>query len=120
MMKVMRYVTICLLLFSVATVSADQGEAWLHGKWELTYDPDGAAKDWLEFLPDGDAFSSGPLGRLEGIYIVDGDDVKAVFTFRGKDFIMNFRANRQAGQLEIITSHTGRASIYSKIAGANK
>jgi len=111
-----RYIFLFMLLFSTAVVPAEQDEAWLHGKWELTYDPDGSEKDWLEFLPGGDAFSSGPLGRLEGIYIVDGDAVKAVFTFRDKDFIMNFRADRQARQLKIVTSHTGRESIYSKIS----
>lgn len=119
-MSVLRCLIIGMLIFSTAAVYADRNEAWLYGKWELTYDPDGAAKDWLEFMPGGDAFSSGPLGRLEGIYIVDGDDVKAVFTYQGKDFIMNFRANRQAGQLEIITSHTGRASIYTRMDGKDQ
>lgn len=120
MKKVVRYVVMCLLLFSAAAVSAEPDESWLHGKWELTYDPDGADKDWLEFLPDGDVFSSGPLGRLAGFYIVDGDAVKAVFTFRDKDFIMNFMADKQIGQLKIITSHTGRESIYSKIEDGKK
>ena len=119
-MMIVRYVAMCLLLFSVATVSAEPDESWLHGKWELTYDPDGADKDWLEFLPDGDVYSSGPLGRLAGFYIVDGDAVKAVLTFRDKDFIMNFKADRQAGQLKIVTSHTGRESIYSKIEDEKK
>lgn len=115
-----RYVFLLTLLFSAALIHAGQEEAWLYGKWELSYDPDGSEKDWLEFLPGGDAFSIGPNGRVEGFYIVDGNAVKAVFTYREKDFIMNFRADRQAGQLKIVTSHTGRESIYSKVASEAK
>lgn len=108
---------IVLLLMGTGVVHAANAdnESWIYGKWQLSYDPDGARMDWLEFLPNGDARSIGPNGRIEGIYIVDGDTVKAVFTWKGKDFIMNFRADRNNHLLKIITSRSGKASIYKKM-----
>jgi len=110
-----RITSIVLLMSFAIAVKAADGEEWVYGKWELTYDPDGAAKDYLEFLPNGDAWSTGPNGKAEGMYIVDGDSVKAVFTWKGKDFIMTFFRDTQTNALKIVTSHTGRESIYQKM-----
>jgi len=94
---------------------AEDNESWVYGKWELSYDPDGAKKDYLEFLSNGDAWSIGPNGRIPGFYIVDGQNIKAVFTWKKKDFIMNFHGDRQKQELKIVTSRSGKASIYKKI-----
>ena len=91
---------------------------WLVGQWELIFDPDGAKKDFIEFKADGDAISSGPLGRVEGLYLVNHESVKAVFTYMEKDFIMTFFYNQQKDELRIVTSHTGRESIYKKLSVA--
>ncbi|MBI1424162.1 MAG: hypothetical protein GC149_11890 [Gammaproteobacteria bacterium] len=107
-----------LILLSLCMASVAQGsddEAWVYGKWELSYDPDGGKKDYLEFLPNGDAWSIGPNGKIPGLYIIDGDTVKAVFTWKEKDFIMTFHGDRQNRQLRIVTSRTGKASVYTKI-----
>lgn len=112
-----------LILIAILLLGAGAGHAasptdngaWLYGKWQLSYDPDGAKTDWLEFLPNGDAWSIGQNGRIAGFYIIDGNTVKAVFTWKGKDFIMNFRADRQRHVLRIVTSRSGKASIYKKI-----
>lgn len=90
-------------------------QSWLYGKWALHYDPDGAKKDYLEFLPNGDAWSIGPNGKVSGIYIVDGDTVKTVFTWKDKDFIMTFHADKQHKLLKIVTSRSGKESIYKKM-----
>lgn len=111
-------VLLAILLLGSCTVhaaSTNDDASWLYGKWQLTYDPDGARTDWLEFLPNGDAWSIGPLGRVSGFYIVDGDAVKAVFTWKGKDFIMKFHADRHRHVLKIVTSRSGKASIYKKV-----
>jgi len=91
-------------------------DGWLVGKWELSYDPDGDKKDFIEFKSDGDAISSGELGEVEGLYLVNHESVKAVFTYKEKDFIMTFFYNPQKDELRIVTSHTGRESIYKKIS----
>ena len=106
----------CLLgLFFISSIYVQANEEWLYGKWELVFDPDGAKKDWLEFYPDGDVRSSGQLGEVEGLYIVTPKGVKAVFTFKEKDFIMNFHFDKKEQALKIVTSHTGRESIYKKV-----
>lgn len=112
-----RLVFMGLLLLAVSTVCAEGNnqEAWVYGKWQLQYDPDGAKTDWIEFRPNGDAVSIGSDGRINGIYIVDGDRVKAVFTWKGRDFIMHFRADRKHTLLKIVTSRSGRPSIYKKL-----
>ena len=113
-----KLVAAAMVLFCLAAVSpamAAEDEAWLYGKWELSYDPDGAKTDYLEFLPNGDAWSIGPKGKVPGFYIVDGDTVKAVFTWKAKDLITIFHADRQNKLLKIVTSRSGKESIYKKV-----
>ena len=111
-------IRICIVVLSLCAtypVLSTEDETWLHGTWELIYDPDGAKKDWLEFLPNGDAWSIGANGKIQGMYIVDENTVKAVFTWKGKDFIMTFHSDRQNNLLRIVTSHSGKESIYKKM-----
>ena len=110
-----KYLFTGLLLMFIVAPGIAVDDSWLFGKWELTYDPDGAKKDYLEFHENGDAFSSGELGRQEGFYVVSTDSVKAVFTYKGKDFIMTFHFNEAKDELRIVTSHTGQASIYRRV-----
>jgi len=105
---------LCLAVGNV--VGAEQDESWVYGKWELSYDPDGAKTDYLEFLSNGDAWSIGANGRIPGFYIVDGQNIKAVFTWKKKDIIMIFHGDPQKQELKIITSRSGRESIYKKIS----
>lgn len=90
-------------------------DEWLVGKWRLHFDPDGSKTDFIEFRADGDAISTGPNGEVEGLYIVSPESVKAVFTYKEQDFIMTFFYNGKRDELRIVTSHTGRESIYKKI-----
>jgi len=113
--KLNTYTLVFLGLCAASPAWSDGNETWLYGKWELSFDPDGAKTDWLEFLPNGDAWSIGPHGRVPGMYIVDGNEVKAVFTWKQQDFIMTFYGDREKGQLSIVTSHSGKASIYKKL-----
>ena len=102
-----------LVLFIPAAIAEDE---WLIGKWKLYFDPDGSKTDYIEFKADGDAISTGPQGEIEGLYLVSPDSVKAVFTYKGKDFIMTFHFNDRRDELRIVTSHTGRESVYKKIS----
>ncbi len=104
-----------MLMLAVAPAHAAD-EAWVVGRWELVYDPDGAQKDWLEFLPNGDVYSIGQDGtRYAGFYIVTADGVKAAFSRDGKDVIAVFRADEQRRSLKIVTSPGGEASVYRKV-----
>ena len=114
---------VSILIFISLTGACSMNHAgtdgWLFGKWELTYDPDKAEKDYIEFLPEGDVISTGPRGRVEGIYIVTPEMVKVVLTYRDKDFIMTFFYNDARTELRIVTSHTGRESVYKKMPATN-
>ena len=88
---------------------------WLVGTWKLHYDPDGGKTDYIIFKANGDAISSGPLGEVEGFYTINPDSVKAVFSYKKRDFIMTFHFNARHDELRIVTSDTGRESIYKKI-----
>ena len=111
--SVLGLLTVAVFTLFISVAQAD--DAWLIGKWQLYYDPDGSSTDYVEFKADGDAISSGPQGEYEGFYIVSPESVKAVFTYKGKDFIMTFHFNEARNELRIVTSHTGRESIYKKI-----
>ena len=113
--NLIRVSVVLLSLCATCTALSAEDESWVFGKWELSYDPDGSKKDWIEFLPNGDAWSIGANGKIQGMYIVDGDTVKAVFTWKGKDFIMTFHGDRQHKLLKIVTSHSGKESIYKKM-----
>ncbi len=111
-----RHLLIILVLCWPASLWADAPEAWIHGRWELIEDPDGNPRDWLEFLPNGDVFNIWQDGtRIGGFYVVTHYDVKAVFTIDGRDLLTTFFFNTDRNELRIVTSATGRESVYRKL-----
>ena len=106
-----------LLALLCAGPALAQDATWVLGRWELVYDPEGRPADALEFLPDGDAVNVWPDGtRVPGIYVVTEQGVKAVFTLQGRDLITTFHADAAHSELRIVTSATGRESVYRKRA----
>lgn len=90
-------------------------EAWIYGVWQLSYDPDASKPDYLEFLPNGDVFNIGHDGaRISGMYVVSDDRVTAVFSQNSKDVITTFFFDEQHTQLRIVTSKTGKETLYRK------
>ena len=111
----LKFLRLCfLLVVFIASPTFAAETDWLHGKWYLSYDPDGGEKDSLEFFENGDVYSLGKNGRITGFYIVNETQVKVVFTYKEQDFIMNFSYDSSLDALKIITSHTGLESIYIK------
>jgi hypothetical protein len=103
------------LLLSGLFLRAFGDEAWLIGKWKLIYDPDEVKTDWLEFLPGGDVYNIWNDGtRVPGIYIIGQESVKAVFTYNDKDLIATFHYDKEKQLLKIVTSASGKESIYQK------
>jgi hypothetical protein len=102
------------LLLATFTSLAENDD-WILGKWQLIYDPDGSPADYLHFHVNGDVVSTGQAGTVKGIYLVSSDRVKAVLTVDEKDLILTFFFNEERNQLRIVTSDTGRESIYQKI-----
>lgn len=107
---------IILLLLSMmqSSLFADEYD-WVVGKWQLVYDPDGGVTDYLEFMANGDVISTGPEGVVSGFYIAAHGMVKAVLTIKDKDLILSFFHNKENTELRIVTSVSGKESIYRKI-----
>lgn len=108
-------ISLCGVLLS-ATVCADSA-AWVVGKWLMSYDPDGARADTLEFTQSGDVISIGATGkRIQGMYVVSSDRVTTVFSQEGKqDVIATFFFDEQHQTLRIVTSKTGKETLYKKV-----
>lgn len=95
---------------------ADDDSGWPVGRWQLVHDPEGREQDSLEFLPNGEAHSIWPDGtRVSGIYIVTSEGIKAVFSLAGRDIITTFHVDADRQRLRIVTSQTGRESVYRKL-----
>lgn len=106
---------IFLALWSSAPLLGADG-TWLVGKWELSYDPDGNEKDWLEFTKSGEAFSISPNGRhVPGEYVVTDSEINITYTFNGKIIPMTLKFTPDKRKLLAYSKRTGKASEYSKI-----
>ena len=110
------FIIVILLTLIVVVDNANASDDWIVGKWELSYDPDGRKKDWIEFHTNGDAWSVWQNGeRIEGLYIVAPHSIKAVFTYKDQDVIMTFFFDEKKQKLKIVTSASGKESIYTKV-----
>ena len=106
---------LCGILAPPHVALAGEPSDWPIGRWELGHDPEDRPGDALEFLPDGEAISIWPDGtRVSGIYVVTPQGIKAVFSLDGRDIITTFHADADRQQLRIVTSTTGRESVYEK------
>ena len=60
-------------------------QRWLHGTWELTYDPDNNDKDWIEFTKFGKTIIKGTSGPgYEGFYRVKNNKIILGFKVQHK------------------------------------
>lgn len=102
-----------LLSFTLAYAG---GESWLVGKWELTQDPDGNEKDWIEFTADGQATSIAPSGRrVSGEYVVRDNEVRTTYTVNGKTIPITLTYSADKKKLLAYSKKTGNTSVYEKV-----
>ena len=106
-----------LLLLALSTPGlADEDASWLVGRWQLSYDPDGAATDYLIFRANGDLISISPHGEFHGFYMLVPGAVRGVLTREdGRDLLLTFFYNPAHTELRIVTSATGKESIYTRV-----
>ena len=104
------------LLAALAMPVMAGDDSWVQGRWEQSFDPDGSPKDYLEFLPNGDVYTIAANGeRTNGMYVVTEDRVTSVFSRKGKDVIATFFFDAQHQELRIVTSRTGKETLYHKL-----
>lgn len=112
---------ICLIGLTLIRFGYAAEASWVEGRWTMSYDPDGARPDILEFLPNGDVINIGPDGnRINGMYVVSDDRVTTVFSQTGKkDIVATFFFDEQHRTLRIVTSKSGKETHYMKLPRAS-
>ena len=104
---------LALALVLVNAAAADQ--PWLLGRWEMTRDPDGGAKKWLEFGPDGEVNSIEPDGqRMTGRYIASEVEVKVYFKVGTLSVITTLAADTDKKHLYAKSARTSNTAVYEK------
>lgn len=89
---------------------------WLLGRWELTHDPQGDAKDWLEFHADGRAVSVAPSGRrIPGEYTLAEGEVRIVYSVAGRQIPITLKVSPDRMRLFAHSVKTGTASTYERV-----
>jgi hypothetical protein len=107
-------VALALLLMTAGTVSATD-QAWLLGRWEMTRDPDGGPKDWLEFANDGHVTSTKPDGqRVSGRYVASEAAVQMNFKVGTLSVIITLAADSDKKYLYAKSARTGNTAVYEK------
>jgi hypothetical protein len=107
-------VGLVVLLSVLPAQGADH--AWLVGRWELTHAPDGDPKDWVEFTADGRTVSISPTGRrTPGAYVVTDREVRAVYTFQGRDVPITYTIDPGRTKLLLYSPKTRTTSTYDKV-----
>jgi hypothetical protein len=102
-----------LALLLVSAAAADQ--SWLLGRWEMTRDPDGGTKNWLEFGPDGEVTSIKSDGqRMTGRYIASEVEVKVYFKVGTLSAITTLAADDDKKHLYTRSARTGNTAVYEK------
>lgn len=105
---------VCALWLPVPVLAADV--TWLVGKWELSYDPDGNQKDWLEFAKNGKVFSISPTGRrVPGEYVVTDTEINTTFTLNGNVIPITYKFTPDKRKLLLYSKRSGSTSEYRKI-----
>lgn len=88
---------------------------WLVGSWELVRDPDGHAKDWMEFTSDGRTTSISAQGRrVPGVYTVTAGTVDLLYVYNGKQIPLRLTYNDEKTTLFARSPATGSISEYKK------
>lgn len=107
-------VALALLLMSVATASAAD-QAWLLGRWEMTHDPDGGPREWLEFTSDGHVTSTKPNGQqATGRYIASEAAVQMNFKVGTLSVIVTLAADPDKKHLYAKSGRTGNTAVYER------
>jgi hypothetical protein len=105
---------LALLLVGAAMASA-MDQVWLLGRWEMTRDPDGGPKDWLEFATDGQVTSIKPDGQhVPGRYIASESLVQMNFKVGNLSVIITLAADPDKKHLYARSARTGNTAVYEK------
>ncbi len=102
-MSYIRIVMLYMVLFSfVSGCSTDddaEEAAWLHGVWQLSYNPDNDDEDELVFKPDGQLVILTQHGQIQGEYALDGDLLRMLVKVNARPVITEFKLSPNKDKL---------------------
>jgi hypothetical protein len=103
------------LLLAVTAPASAVDHAWLLGRWEMTRDPDGGPKDWLEFTPDGRVSALKLDGqRMSGRYMASESEVELNFRVGSLSVIITLVPGFDRKELFARSAETGNTAVYEK------
>ena len=112
--KLFAAIVMMACLLGPAAVAADQG--WLVGKWEMSFDPDGNEKDWLQFSADGKVVSISASGNgPAGTYVVSGNEVQMTFQLKSRSVSMTLTISPDKKKLLNHSKRTGKTAEYTRV-----
>jgi hypothetical protein len=93
-----------LLLVALTTACSDGSGAaaqqWLHGAWELTFNPDQDSEDDLVFAKDGSMRVHAANARvIDGKYLVSGNELLMLLVVNGKPVEVRFEISPDKSRL---------------------
>ncbi len=119
MFSLVRQFLVACIVLAAAMYGAPASSAdhqWLVGTWELTRDPDGHRKDWMEFKADGQTISISAEGRrVPGVYTVSDGAIDLVYAFKGKTVPIRLSYSEDKTTLFARSPRTGSLSEYKKV-----
>lgn len=114
MKKITRMFVLLLTVMTTIPVFATDHQ-WLLGKWELSYDPEGNEKDWIEFSESSEVVSITADGRrISGIYKVSDSEVNISFSYKGLTIPIRYTYTPEKNTLHLFSAKTGNTSVYEK------
>ena len=105
-----------LSLAWLASQASAATPAWLKGRWELTHDPDGSPKDFLEFGDGNEVLSISERGRVTtGVFALRDEGIQLSFLLpNGKTVRMLMLPSANQRQLRVKSNSTGNVAVYEK------
>ena len=102
------------LFLPFAPARALSAGAWLYREWELTHDPDGDPKDFIEFFEGGQVVHTAHHGRrTTGAFVVRGEDVRVTFMLpQGRTLSLVYAVGSGGRRLLLRSQKTGAVAIY--------
>lgn len=118
MNKVIKIFMITIIFLSTVFSShALEKNHWIIGIWELSYDPDGNSKDWIEFTKEGHVYSinSDKTIRVPGTYKVSESKILVLFSWKGNNIPMEYTYKDSKEVLYVYSEKTSNTSKYVKL-----
>jgi hypothetical protein len=115
-MRLLLPLIVVLGLLASPTHAQSEKDGWLVGRWELTHDPEGNPKDWLEFSAKGKVTSIAPDGRRTlGDYVVAEGEIRMTLLVGEMRIPITLKIAPDRKRLFTYSAKTKTSATYEKV-----